>query len=242
MTRGAISNLRETSRAWFAAQIAAFAAVLLASLVAVSAPALALKPIEIGQDQGRLDVTPLADLYEGRGDSLQVETAAGADGLASRMSVSAATPGDNPNWIVFALTNSTDKPVERWLVCGGGRRNAYLMDTLSDVLGERVASGEIKPFRRVAIETTGLADPGPVAHAAVVFARLASDAEAALTRERCPAAAVWRQIFGSNTKVNGPVFELPAGCRSDGSVMPVFAGTQPNPVRGTNEAHGFGRD
>ncbi len=45
-----------------------------------------LKPIEIGQDQGRLDVTPLADLYEGRGDSLQVETAAGADGLASRMS------------------------------------------------------------------------------------------------------------------------------------------------------------
>jgi len=85
-------------------------------------------------------------------------------------------------------------------------------------------------------------DPGPVAHAAVVFARLASDAEAALTRERCPAAAVWRQIFGSNTKVNGPVFELPAGCRSDGSVMPVFAGTQPNPVRGTNEAHGFGRD
>ncbi|HYD15846.1 MAG TPA: EAL domain-containing protein, partial [Hyphomicrobium sp.] len=42
-------------------------------------------------------------------------TAAGADGLASRMSVSATTPGTNPNWIVFALTNPTDKPVERWL-------------------------------------------------------------------------------------------------------------------------------
>ena len=115
MTRSAFPSLRDGPRAWIAAQIAAFAAVLLASLVAVSAPALALKPIEIGQDQGRLDVTPLADLYEGRGDSLQVETAAGADGLASRMSVSAATAGDNPNWIVFALTNSTDKPVERWL-------------------------------------------------------------------------------------------------------------------------------
>lgn len=84
-------------------------------------------------------------------------------------------------------------------------------------------------------------DPGAVVHAAGVFARLAADAEAALTRERCPAAAAWRQIFGSNTKVNGPVFELPAGCRSDGTVMPVFAGTQANPVRGTNEAHGFGR-
>lgn len=84
-------------------------------------------------------------------------------------------------------------------------------------------------------------DPGAVTHAAAVFARLASDAEAALTLERCPAAAAWRQIFGSNTKVNGPVFELPAGCRSDGTVMPVFAGTHANPVRGTNEAHGFGR-
>lgn len=115
MTRRMAPNLRAAFRASIAGQIAAFAVMLLASLVAVSAPALALKPIEIGQDQGRLDVTPLADLYEGRGDSLQVETAAGADGLASRMSVSAATPGDNPNWIVFALTNSTDKPVERWL-------------------------------------------------------------------------------------------------------------------------------
>ena len=25
------------------------------------------------------------------------------------------TPGTNPNWVVFALTNPTDKPVERWL-------------------------------------------------------------------------------------------------------------------------------
>jgi hypothetical protein len=83
-------------------------------------------------------------------------------------------------------------------------------------------------------------DPGAIAHAAAVFARLASDADAALTSERCPAAAAWRQIFGSNTKVSGPVFELPAGCRSDGTVMPVFAGTQSNPVRGTDEAHGFG--
>ncbi len=31
------------------------------------------------------------------------------------MSVAAETPGTNPNWIVFALSNPTDKPVERWL-------------------------------------------------------------------------------------------------------------------------------
>ena len=31
------------------------------------------------------------------------------------MSVRATTPGTNPSWIVFALSNPTDKPIERWL-------------------------------------------------------------------------------------------------------------------------------
>jgi G3E family GTPase len=41
-----------------------------------------------------------------------------------------------------------------------------IADTL-DVLWQRRASGELPPFRRVAIETTGLADPAPVAHALI---------------------------------------------------------------------------
>jgi diguanylate cyclase (GGDEF)-like protein/PAS domain S-box-containing protein len=96
-------------------RIAVLMLIVLCGLLAMPRAALALKAIEIGPDQGRVEITTLGDLYEARGDSLQVETAAGADGLASRMSVSATTPGTNPNWIVFALTNSTDKPVERWL-------------------------------------------------------------------------------------------------------------------------------
>jgi G3E family GTPase len=39
-----------------------------------------------------------------------------------------------------------------------------IADTL-DTLWQRRESGELPPFRRVAIETTGLADPAPVAHA-----------------------------------------------------------------------------
>src|SRR5579863_5222470 len=39
-----------------------------------------------------------------------------------------------------------------------------IADTL-DVLWQRRDSGELPPFRRIAIETTGLADPAPVAHA-----------------------------------------------------------------------------
>jgi G3E family GTPase len=39
-----------------------------------------------------------------------------------------------------------------------------IADTL-DVLWQRRDAGDIPPFRRIAIETTGLADPAPVAHA-----------------------------------------------------------------------------
>lgn len=39
-----------------------------------------------------------------------------------------------------------------------------IADTL-DMLWQRRESGELPPFRRIAIETTGLADPAPVAHA-----------------------------------------------------------------------------
>lgn len=88
-------------------------AVLL--LVMLPARALALKPIVVAPDEERLEVTTLGEFYDGRGDSLQVETAAGADGMTGRMSVRAKTLGTSPNWIVFALSNPTDKPIERWL-------------------------------------------------------------------------------------------------------------------------------
>ena len=91
--------------------------LMLTAALATHAPAaLALKPIEINNDVDRVEVTALGEAYEARGDALQIETAPGADGVRGRMSVRAATPGTNPAWFVFALTNTTDKAVERWLV------------------------------------------------------------------------------------------------------------------------------
>jgi len=90
--------------------------VLAAGLAVLWTPlALALEPIVVEQDLDRIDVTALGELYEGRGDRLQIETAAGDDGITGRMAVQAATPGTNPNWIVFALKNPTDERVVRWL-------------------------------------------------------------------------------------------------------------------------------
>jgi len=77
--------------------------------------ARALEAIVVSPDQKKLDITLLGELYEGRGDSLSVETAAGADGITGRMAVQAATPGTDPNWVVFALTNPTDSRIERIL-------------------------------------------------------------------------------------------------------------------------------
>lgn len=88
---------------------------VVACMLAGLGSAQALEPIDIDPKKDRIDVTALGELYEGRGDKLQIETAPGADGIVGRMAVEATTTGTNPNWIVFALKNSTDKPVVRWI-------------------------------------------------------------------------------------------------------------------------------
>jgi diguanylate cyclase (GGDEF)-like protein/PAS domain S-box-containing protein len=87
-----------------------------AALLLQLGAANALKAIEIDPELERIDITALGEGYEGRGDNLRIETAPGADGTAGPMSVRAITPGTSPSWFVFALSNPTDKPIERWLV------------------------------------------------------------------------------------------------------------------------------
>src|SRR5258708_2977220 len=97
------------------AQACLLACLLVGFLCAHVPAAYALKAIAVANDLDRIEITSLGEGYEGRGDALQIETAPGADGVRGRMSVRAATPGTNPAWFVFALTNATDKPIERWL-------------------------------------------------------------------------------------------------------------------------------
>ncbi|MGI9387798.1 MAG: 7TM diverse intracellular signaling domain-containing protein, partial [Methyloligellaceae bacterium] len=83
-------------------------------MLIASNPALAIEPIVIGLEQEQIEISRQGEIYEGRGDRIQVETAAGADGIAGRMAVSATTVGTNPNWMVFALNNPSDQRVVRW--------------------------------------------------------------------------------------------------------------------------------
>ena len=98
-----------------ASQLATVMLLVALLLAAACRPALALKPITVLPDQDRIEVTSLGELFDSRGDSLQIETAASGDVVAGRMTVRAVTPGSNPSWIAFALTNASDRPIERWL-------------------------------------------------------------------------------------------------------------------------------
>ena len=104
------SSRGQRGAAWIAALVVATFAVC-----AGTGRAEALTPIPVQPDQDRIEITTLGDAYEGRGDSLQVETAAGEEGVSGRMTVRASVPGTSPNWMVFALTNKTDKSLERLL-------------------------------------------------------------------------------------------------------------------------------
>ena len=91
-------------------------AVVAAACLFAASPARAIEAIQVEPNQDKIDITAKGELYEGRGDRLQIETAAGADGYIGRMAVSASTPGTNPAWLVFALSNPTSERIVRWLV------------------------------------------------------------------------------------------------------------------------------
>ena len=60
-------------------------------------------------------MTPKALSIDGQGDSVRVNTAEDADGVQRLMSVRAQERSSNPNWLVFALRNDTERTVTRWL-------------------------------------------------------------------------------------------------------------------------------
>ncbi|WP_245279921.1 EAL domain-containing protein [Hyphomicrobium sp. 99] len=148
-------NRGRHGRSWLSAL-----GILALCLVALTGRAEALTPIPVQSDQDRLEITTLGEAYEGRGDSLQVETAAGSDGVSGRMTVRASVPGTSPNWMVFALTNKTDKSLERLLtadrytIVGSGTiwpdLDARRIESVTPSVGfvpERIKSDKADVFR-----------------------------------------------------------------------------------------------
>jgi diguanylate cyclase (GGDEF)-like protein/PAS domain S-box-containing protein len=112
--RRPMPRIGERALHWLAAYACA-AATIIIFVAFFAASARAVEPIVIRPADEKIDITLLGEFYDRRGDKLSVETAPSADGIAGRMTVSAKTPGTNPSWMVFALSNPADKTITRWL-------------------------------------------------------------------------------------------------------------------------------
>ena len=78
------------------------------------AQAQAIETIAVDKLTQKIDLSPRSARYAERGDRLQIETAAGENQVRGRMQVKASS-GRNPKWVVFALRNTTDQSIDRWL-------------------------------------------------------------------------------------------------------------------------------
>jgi len=85
-------------------------------LTAFVAPASALEPISIGRNAEALDLSRAVTIYRNRGDTFQISTAPGIDGIVRTIEVQAIQPGTDGHWAVFALANTTEAQIDRLIV------------------------------------------------------------------------------------------------------------------------------
>jgi diguanylate cyclase (GGDEF)-like protein/PAS domain S-box-containing protein len=85
-------------------------------LCLVTAPAAALDAINVPLDVEALDLTRAVDRFVDVGDRIQVSTAPGLDGIVRRIEVRAREADGVGNWVVFALTNTSNEQIDRLLV------------------------------------------------------------------------------------------------------------------------------
>jgi diguanylate cyclase (GGDEF)-like protein/PAS domain S-box-containing protein len=76
----------------------------------------ALEPIAIARDDRALDLSAAVEIQRNKGDSFQVSTAPGADGVVRRIEVEAKDARASGDWAVFALANTTDEQLDRLIV------------------------------------------------------------------------------------------------------------------------------
>ena len=91
---------------------------LISLLLAVvfAAPAWAVDSVRVPHDAPAIDLTNAVEKHAAEGDRLQVSTAPGSDGIVRRIAVKARENGTRPDWIVFALSNTSDEQIDRVLV------------------------------------------------------------------------------------------------------------------------------
>ncbi len=166
-------------------------------ILSFSASSFALDPIVLKQHSvkdkakssldNRVNINKKGDFYLGKTKTIQVTTLADAEGISQRMVVSSKFGVEKPNWVVFALKNTSDQQMERWLVAnrynvmGSGifwpdldRQRIMAVTPSIGFRPERIESDQTDIFRLTV-------EPG----ATVTFV-------AELTRGRFPELSLWK--------------------------------------------------
>ena len=94
--------------------LASFLAFLFVLFGAIASHAV--EPIDISRDDVALDLSKAVQIYQNQGNTFQVSTAAGADGIVRRIEVEASSPLSSGDWGVFALANNTEQQLDRLIV------------------------------------------------------------------------------------------------------------------------------
>ena len=144
-------------------RVSVLISLLLTSLViglATVSAALAVEAVDVKADIKVLDLSNVVEFYEGDGDRLQVSTAPGPDGIVRRIEVRARQKGAIPGWFVFALSNNTDRQMDRYLVVPHfrlsgsgllkpdlGAQRVYAISTSQGFAPERIPDTEADVFR-----------------------------------------------------------------------------------------------
>ena len=187
-------------------RVLAILLALLSYLPLASAPArAAFEAIEVTSETERLDISTLGELYEPQ-EQVTVETAPGRDGITQRWSATASTRGTKPAWFAFALRNSTDKQVERWIavdrysISGSGvvwpDLDARRVERIAHSVGfapERIRSDRADVFR-ITLEpgqtVTYVAELASDRFARIIFGTRSTTSSAAGTGS-CSTASCW---------------------------------------------------
>ncbi|OOL18778.1 sensor domain-containing phosphodiesterase [Ochrobactrum sp. P6BS-III] len=79
--------------------------------------ASAVEPIKISKDDTALDLSRAVELLRNKGESVQVSTAPGPDGIVRRIEVQADQNSNaSGDWAAFSIANPTDQQIDRLIV------------------------------------------------------------------------------------------------------------------------------
>lgn len=137
------------------------------AVIVMTGRAVALEPLPVPIDIEAMDITNAIDLHRDAGNRLQVSTAPGADGIVRRIEVPSRT-GENTDWAVFALANTSDEQIDRLLVAPNYKlagSKLFWPDLGSSRIASITPSQGIAPTRQKSLEADVFLitlDPGSV--------------------------------------------------------------------------------